>query len=151
MRKLIPGVATLLTTVFLFTACNKEETYTVPAQEEIQKINGTWLTIAGGLDLNNNSTPDPGELTQIDTSVQKVFTHFRGDGKAIAWGSFMGSDLDTTIGTWLITPDKYLHTTSPDLGAKKYLIYQLTDSMMMLKDVETQPNRWISYTRDWPE
>lgn len=147
MRKIVFAVSSLLATTLLFTACNKEETYTVPAQNEIALINGVWLTMARGEEQNLNNTPDPDELTPIDTANQKVFTAFLGNGEVVSFGTFMGMDMDSTTGTWLITPDRFLKTTSPDVGAKNYYIYELNDSLMILKDVEARPVRWISYLK----
>lgn len=146
MRKIIFAVSSLLVTSLLFTACNKkEETYSVPAQNEIQLINGTWLTASSGKELNMNAMPDPDEMMIIDTAIQKTYTEFMGDGIIRSYGTFAGMDLDTTYGSWYITPDKYLRTSSTDLGARNYFIYQINDSSMTLKVTEEQPNRWITY------
>lgn len=148
MRKMILGIGSLLTASLLFTSCTKEETYSSPAKDYLQLINGIWLTAGSGTDNNRNGMPDPNEMVLIDTATQKVFTVFLGNGEVKAYGTFMGSDLDTTTGTWLITPDHILKTTSPLVGAKNYFIYLLDNEQMILKDIDSEPNRWISYYRD---
>lgn len=147
MRKIVFAVSSLLATTLLFTACNKDEQYTVPAQDYLQKINGIWYTAASGKDFNRNAMPDADELTPIDSAVQQIYTEFMGNGKVRAYGTFMGSDLDTATGTWLITPENYLKTMTSNEGSRSYFIYQINDSIMILKDTEAQPNRWILYDR----
>lgn len=147
MKKISLIATGLIAATLLFTACKKDQQTVLPTQKYLELINGTWYTAASGADINTNGTPDPEELTPIDSAVQKIYTVFLGNGKAKAYGTFMGMELDTTEGTWLITPDRFLETNSPSAGPRRYYIYELNDSLMILKSTDTYPNRWISYDR----
>jgi|GEM_PF-2371465 len=147
MKKISFITTGLIAAALLFAACNKDEKNTLPTQKDLERIQGTWYTAATGEDSNTNGTLDMGELTPIDSSVQKLYTAFFGNGSLMSYGTFMGMDMDTTYGTWLITPDRFLEASEPSSDPRHYYIYELNDTLMILKNTDQYPNRWISYDR----
>lgn len=104
MKKSLLSIAVLAA---MIVGCKKDE------DEKTRKelMVGNWNVTEYGVDANNNSVVDGGELFPAsDSTVNGAFT-FNSDGTFSLISKFLGLGSDTTTGQWaLLNNDTYIRT-----------------------------------------
>lgn len=133
MKKSLFSIAVLAA---MIVGCKKDE------DEKSRKdlMVGNWNLTEFGVDANNNSVVDGGELFPAsDSTVNGAFT-FNSDGTFTLISSFAGLGSDTTSGQWaLINNDTYIRTIAEgdtsvaeinSFAANKVILRDSTDAQI---------------------